>query len=360
MKIAIRVDASEEIGTGHLMRCFCLATELISIAEDIRFISYQIPDYFCNLLNESGYSVVKIDYELYSNEYQVRGKISDSVNQKLDSEATLNALSCDEKWDLLIVDHYQLDARWESDLRKVVDKIMVIDDLANRSHDCDVLLDQNFYNNLQTRYVGLVPEHCKCFLGPSYLLLRREFLVEKSKLRARNGSINRVLVFFGGSDPTNETQKVIDAIDLLNASELQFDIVIGAANPRLNNFKSMQFNYENVRFYFQVNNMAELIQKADLAIGAGGSAMWERCYLGIPSIITITAHNQKETTEAVASKHAIFLLGYSDAVEAKDYLRSINLLIRQPRTVREISSAALELVMPTNESAAFNAWIHNI
>src|SRR5690606_26558309 len=126
---------------------------------------------------------------------------------------------------------YSIDIQWELKLRTYVNRIMVIDDLANRRHDCDLLLDQNLYENMEQRYMGLVPETCKLLLGPRYALLRPEFREARKKLRPRDGTVRRILIFFGGTDPTNETLKAIEAVRLLNCSDIEVDVVVGAKNP---------------------------------------------------------------------------------------------------------------------------------
>jgi UDP-2,4-diacetamido-2,4,6-trideoxy-beta-L-altropyranose hydrolase len=191
-----------------------------------------------------------------------------------------------------VVDHYALDEKWEGYLRPYVKKIMVIDDLADRAHDCDLLLDQNFYENLESRYNDLVPPQCKKLLGPKYALLRPEFRKARKNLRKRDGHVKRIMIFFGGSDPTNETTKALEAVRMLNRPDIAVDVVVGALNPNKDKINELCAAMTNITYHCQVSNMAKLMADADLFVGGGGSTTWERCCLGLPSMIISTARNQ--------------------------------------------------------------------
>lgn len=229
---------------------------------------------------------------------------------------------------------------------------MVIDDLANRQHDCDLLLDQNYYSNLEQRYNGLVPEHCITLLGPTYVLLRPEFIEARKRLRTRNGNVRRILVFMGGSDPQNHTQKVIESIKILCNPNIEVDILVGTANPKLNIIKCLCDELPNISFHCQVPNMSELIQNADIGIGAGGASMWERCCLGLPTITVVFAANQERTTEDVAAIGAINYLGWADNLEPEDYAYSIAFMIDNPEAVKQMSNAALGVIKSVKRSVA--------
>jgi UDP-2,4-diacetamido-2,4,6-trideoxy-beta-L-altropyranose hydrolase len=193
--------------------------------------------------------------------------------------------------DWLIVDHYAIDIKWERALRPYFKHLMIIDDLADRYHDCEILLDQNFYSNYQYRYQQLVPKSCNLLLGPQYALLRPEFGEMHRCVKMRNGEISNILVFMGGSDSTNETKKVLLALEKINFAGV-VNVVVGYSNPYRDEIIEICNRHENYKFYCQVDNMAELMNKADLAIGAGGSTTWERCCLALPSLVISVAENQ--------------------------------------------------------------------
>jgi len=288
MNIIFRTDSSYAIGTGHLMRCLTLADDLAKHGINAEFVCRDLPGN-CNFLaEEKGYKVHKVNNDID------------------DAKETIKICQQLSEVDWLIVDNYALDENWERQLRPYVNKIMVIDDLANRNHDCDLLLDQNFYENMEVRYDNLVPDTCKKLLGPKFALLRDEFVQQRTKLRERDGEIKRILIFFGGSDPDNLTEVAIEAIKALNKENIITDIVVGAANAKKAYLKEHYAELPNFNVHCQINNMAELMANADLAIGAGGSTTWERCCLGLPSIVIPIADNQIQITKDMAVNGYIF------------------------------------------------------
>ena len=337
MKVLIRTDASVTIGSGHLMRCLTLADQLCSEGTEVAFVCRDLTGAMFELLQERGYRYLALPFCEVKNSPQ-----SIDAKETIEAAKKLFPGGCD--W--LVVDHYALDATWERLLRSVARKIMVIDDLANRTHDCDLLLDQNFYRNMERRYQGLVPEKCRTLLGPEYVLFRPEFVAARKHLRHRDGTIRRILVFFGGSDPAAQTIVAIDALKLLNMPDIIIDIVVGSANPHQKNINRFVSQLPNATVHCQISNMAELIEKADLGIGAGGSSMWERCFLGLPTITVVFAANQERTTKDVASIGAIHYLGWSDNLEKEVYAQAIWWLINNPQKLNKIRDAALN-IFPT-------------
>lgn len=303
--IAFRVDATSQIGTGHFMRCLTLADALQLHGAQISFISRGLPDHLQDMLTARDIGFVPLSST--GAEYPL-GDLAHSnwlgLSQARDAEDSVYALA-GQKWDWLVVDHYALDSRWESAMRNTTRKIMVIDDLADRKHDCDVLLDQNYYQDMQTRYDGVVPEHCRILLGPRYALLRREFRGMRQLVRPRTGPVKRILVFFGGVDAENHTKQVIDALFEIDIHGIYVDVVIGGQHPYLEQIKAscIRLGYG---CHVQTARMAELAAQADLAIGAGGSAIWERCCLGLPSLVFCTAENQRQQLTDAAREGLLY------------------------------------------------------
>jgi spore coat polysaccharide biosynthesis predicted glycosyltransferase SpsG/RimJ/RimL family protein N-acetyltransferase len=199
-----------------------------------------------------------------------------------------------------------LDARWESSLRQASRKILVIDDIADRQHDCDVLLDQNFYADMQTRYIGKVPAHCQLLLGPRYALLRDEFRKLHEQAKPRTGAVRKILVFFGGVDTDNYTGRAVEALSEINVADVHVDVVIGAQHPCSEQIKVACVQHGFI-CHIQTDKMAELMLAADLAIGAGGSATWERCCLGLPTLAICIADNQRKQIADAASACLLYV-----------------------------------------------------
>lgn len=344
MNIIIRTDSSTQIGTGHLMRCLTLAGELRKKGAQISFICRELPGNLCDLAEEKGYPVHRLpcaEEQLKHVGQRTAHSHWLGVDWQTDARQTKAVIKKEARdIDWLIVDHYALDKQWDVQMRPPVKNIMVIDDLANRMHDCDLLLDQNLYIDMEKRYEGLVPGHCRRLLGPRYALLRPEFIEARKKLRKRDGVVRRVLVFFGGCDPTNETAKAIQAIRLLGRPDIAVDVVVGSTNPHKEQVKKLCSETPNTTFYCQVNNMAQLMAGADLAIGAGGSTTWERCCLGLPAITLVTAQNQLETTAAVAEAGAIRNLGWHAGVGVEKLHNAVKHAVKTPVMLKSMSEKA--------------------
>lgn len=343
MKIFIRTDSSTMIGSGHLMRCLTLAEELREAGVSVNFICRDLPGNLADIVLDRCFQVHYLPRSDQSADDHLEGYARWlGVSWKTDAEQTRNILDTQDCVDWLIVDHYALDVNWEKSVKDCVKKIMVIDDLANRCHDCDILLDQNLTKNYQSRYDDLVPAYCKKLLGPRYALLRPEFHQARPEARVRD-KIQRILVFFGGVDLSNETAKAIMAIASLNKPDIISDVVVGKSNQRKEEIRALCSQYPNFNYYCQVNNMAELMLKADLAVGAGGATTWERCYLGLPAINIVIAKNQEEVSAALNEKGIINNLGCFSEVTVEMISSCINSFINDPNRLSAMSLKALEL-----------------
>lgn len=328
LNIFIRVDASYEIGTGHVMRCLTYAMDRKKQGHFVSFICRKANGDCIDLIQQQGFKVYALK-AVHDNLWKYTEKYWEK--DAIETIQILKQFSVNQ----VVVDHYSLDEKWEKEVRPYTEKIMVIDDLANRKHDCDVLLDQNFYFDMNRRYEKLVPRHAKLLLGPKYALLRDEFKKARNKIKPFNGTIERIFIFFGGSDPTNETEKVLRAIrPLIEKYHFIVDVVVGNSNPNKEVVQHL-CKEMGLNFYCQINNMAELMAKADLAIGAGGSTNWERAYLLLPSIVITIAKNQEEIAETLHQSGMIYYLGPSQKVseqmikEAVEKLNNNQYLINQ-------------------------------
>jgi len=328
--IFIRTDASIAIGTGHVMRCLTLADELMRKGAEVSFICRKESGNLIGFIEEKGYRVYPLPADI------------DSV---ADKELTQKILQEQQKaTDWLIVDHYKIDASWEFYLRKYANKIMVIDDLANRKHDCDLLLDQNFYENFEIRYDELVPYNCRKLLGPKYALLRPEFAETRKNLKQRNCKVNKILISFGGNDPTDETTKSLKAIMSLNRPDIAVDVVVGSSNPHKEKIEQICSAMTNASFYCQINNMAQLMADADLSIGAGGATTWERCCLVLPSIVMTLAENQRELANHLEKEGIVMHLGWHKDVEESDINEAVRKLLYNPEKIKIMSEKSRALV----------------
>lgn len=350
MKIAIRVDASVQIGSGHFMRCLTLADALRDRGAEILFVSRHLPEHLGNMLKDKGHGFALLNNTSSDEDLDELAHAHWlGVSQSRDAEDSVSALAND-LWDWLIVDHYALDWRWQSTLRGSARQIMVIDDLADRQHDCDVLLDQNFYAAMDSRYSGKIPAHCRLLLGPRYTLLRDEFRQVRESITPRRGQVKGVLVFFGGVDASNYTGRAVEALADLGIEGVHVDVVIGAQHPHRQQIEMLcaehQFNC-----HVQTNRMAELMAAADLGVGAGGSATWERCCLGLPTLAFCTADNQQQQLVDAASEGLLY------GPEVKEELR----LVIKRHTRSLLGNSSLRTLLSRNGMQAVDGrGVHRV
>lgn len=349
LRWAVRVDSSLHIGTGHLMRCLVLANQARLRGVSIEFICTDLPGHLGEMVNQQGFNLRMLG--------------SDSGNKRFtdfdwERDASLtSSLIGQSPWDWLVVDHYGIDRRWEAAMRPATRQILVIDDLADRVHDCDVLVDQNYYLGLSSRYDKLVPIGCRKLLGPRFLLLRPEFKKAKLSFQRKIGDVKRILICFGGSDETNVTSMALDAITLLGRPDIFLDVVIGATSPHRAAVEARLLALPHSLLHVQTSRMAELIMGADIAIGACGSSTWERCYLGLPTLVLILADNQRQGAAELDATGAIFNLGEAHEMTPNSLALAISKVIADRAARVDMSERSLALVSCTG-SDVIDTLVH--
>ena len=294
-RFLFRVDASIAMGSGHVMRCLTLARALRERGHQCLFVSREHPGHLNAYVQDQGFELYRLPMG-QSQDHDLSHACWLGASQEEDAEACIPAVQTFRP-DGLIVDHYALDSRWEKALRPFCRNVMVIDDLADRSHFSDFLLDQNLGRE-PGDYDDLIPKDCVRMLGTPYALLRPEFIEyrEYSLRRRRNVSIEKILITMGGADKLNVTCRVLAALkDYQLLPEAQVVVVVGAQSRCLEAVKSFASEMKHdVEVLVNVSNMSKLMADCDLAIGAAGSTSWERCCLGVPSILVELAANQRD------------------------------------------------------------------
>jgi UDP-2,4-diacetamido-2,4,6-trideoxy-beta-L-altropyranose hydrolase len=299
MNVIFRVDSSTQMGIGHLMRCLTLADELQNKNHKITFICRELQGSMVNLIKH------KLIRLLENDDFRSDDLYLDllGATQEQDAEQVIRVMP--ENTDLLIVDNYALDEFWHKKLRQYTDKIMVIDDLADKQFDCDILLNQNL-GSQEKGYRGKVLNDCELLLGCDYALLRPEFKELRAQAlekRINTKKIKNILISMGGSDIKNITYDVLQQLD----SNFDIVVVLGSVSPH----NVMIKNYakdKNIEVIVNADNVAELMLEADLAIGAGGSTSWERCCLGLPTLLYVLADNQKVVAENLEYSGAVIIV----------------------------------------------------
>lgn len=311
---AFRVDASLEIGTGHVMRCLTLADALRGAGGCCYFVCRRHPGNLFDLIQTRGHTVFELPQD---SGYSTCADTSVPLHAHwlgadwiTDAWQTNTALG-ESVVDWLIVDHYALDIRWEQAMRKSCHRLMVIDDLADRNHDCDLLLDQNL-GRVASDYSKLVPAATAILAGPNYALLRPQFAALRaiSLERRSEPMLKRIMLSMGGVDKDNVTGLVLEVLNQCNLPKnCQIIVVMGPHAPWLLDVREkaqkMQWATEVL---VGVDDMAKLMTESDLAIGAAGSTSWERCALGLPTLLVILAENQREAAYELSNADAVIKL----------------------------------------------------
>lgn len=325
MKVVFRADSGRTVGIGHIMRCLTLADELRRSGADVRFISREHPGHDCGLIEARGYPVHRLPPGIEP------GRDPSSwlgVSPSEDARETIEALDA-RRPDWLVVDHYALDEAWETRLRPHVGHLLAIDDLADRRHDVDLLLDQNRLDDDDSAYEQLVPAGARVLLGPRFALLRSEFVeARRREPRPIGETVERVFVFLGGNDPDDVTSTVLRAL-VAGRFAGQVDVVVGPSNPNVEKVEALASQLPAATVHRGTNRIASLMAEADVAIGAAGTASWERLCLGLPSIVVQVADNQQVIAEGVGRAGGHLTLGPHTAVSEDDWRRAIALLHNQ-------------------------------
>jgi len=355
MQVLFRVDASLLMGSGHLMRCLTLAHAMKTYNWQVIFCCREHPGHQIPFLQQQGFACLALP--LLAAETSAVRAIEGSrawlgASEVEDAAAMLDALQQAALFpDLLVIDHYGLSATFETQLKPHCRHILVIDDLANRPHHCDFLLDQNLLPDAAVRYQGLLNANCQQLIGPTYALLRAEFTraattQTPSSTRDFQASPHQLLVFFGGTDLDNLTALAISALQQLQNLSWLADIVVGSANPHLSLLQQLCEEDHRLTLHIQTPGMAGLMAKAQLMIGGGGATHWERCAMGLPALVVSLAANQQATSVYLAELGACMYLGQSAELTPDRLCLAITQLLNAPATLQLMADAAAKLVSP--------------
>jgi UDP-2,4-diacetamido-2,4,6-trideoxy-beta-L-altropyranose hydrolase len=355
MQIAFRTDASLQIGSGHVMRCLTLADALKAQGAQCHFICRAHPGNLMEVIRQRGFMVNGLVAPVQQAQAAIKNiatemKNSLSIQQpepdhaswlggtwQTDAQETATYLTRLQP-DWLVVDHYAIDRRWEEALAVHYRHLLVIDDLADRPHRCNVLLDQNLGRQPQD-YSGLVPTYCQVLTGPQFALLRPEFAALRPfslQRRQAKFSLRQLLITMGGVDQLNATAQVLQALKNCALPQVcRITVIMGLTAPWLQNVKKLA---EQMPWPTEVvanaHDMAQRMADSDLSIGAAGSTSWERCCLGLPTLMLVLADNQKPSAQALDAACAARLIG-----AVSDITREL------PLAIRELSDSECQMRM---------------
>ncbi|MGP9664678.1 UDP-2,4-diacetamido-2,4,6-trideoxy-beta-L-altropyranose hydrolase [Halomonas sp. AOP22-C1-8] len=342
--VAFRADASLQIGSGHVMRCLTLAAALREQGAECHFLCREHPGHLIEMIEARGFTAHRLPMVHQDGVAVQESDVQSGHAHWLGASWQADAKACRSLLvhlapDWLVVDHYALDAQWEAVVLPKPTRLMVIDDLADRPHRAALLLDQNLGRDI-IDYADLVPVNCQVLAGPQFALLRPEFasLRDVSLARRRqHPQFRRLLISLGGVDKDNVTGQVLSALrDCELPPILNIEVVMGAIAPWLDDVKARAAELDcQVEVVVNVTDMAQRMANADLAIGAAGSTTWERCCLGLPTLMIVLAQNQWPIAQALAKTGGAICLGTPDrmddlatkltAMSSKDMLHTMSL-----------------------------------
>ena len=356
MKIVFRSDASIEIATGHVMRCLALATALRLRGHNCKFICRDLPGHMGQIIRDYGFELILLPIPnatfTPTNDEPIHAAWA-GVSWSVDAKESKKFI---QGSDWLVLDHYSFDIRWQTHVRSIGLKIMVIDDLADRPHAADLLVDQNL-GRQSSDYDSLLPENTERLIGPRYALLRKEFAdarkIALASRTKRKGTLKNILISMGGVDAQNTTAATLDVI--ASQTGFQVTVVIGSSSPNLEKIHRQAASITPpAKIVERTTDMAALMTKADIAIGAAGGTAWERCALGLPSLVAILAENQAMASEALSASGAAIELGSPQSSKFVYRLSEALKSLKIPENLVAMSNSAAALVDGCGASRVIN------
>ncbi|WP_422342902.1 GNAT family N-acetyltransferase [Parasphingorhabdus sp.] len=319
IKVAIRADAGPLVGTGHFARTAAVA-DILSTGGDTEMVL---------LTNAEGAA-------LADRYFPADTRVVSLAQNECRPEEAMRALNKYE-WvpDVVILDQYGSVQEWETLAASTGTRLMVFDDfdIATRA---DIIVRPH-----RGRVSG---RETNVLRGPAYLPLSRHITKLAQSPSQNRSSRLRLNICFGGSDPTGETEKALEAIADLEA--LDVDVVIGPGAKIAPLLIEAAEQMPHVTLYRAPNQkqLAELIFAADLALGAGGVMLWERLCLGVPSLVISIAQNQQAQIDAMINAGAIRFLGEHDRVTPATIACAVNALATDKAGCKAIAEAGRNLV----------------
>jgi UDP-2,4-diacetamido-2,4,6-trideoxy-beta-L-altropyranose hydrolase len=316
-RVIFRADAAHALGYGHVMRCLTLAGALREREAEVLFVCREHDGHLCDLISEVGFDVARLPAPDPS--FEGDGDLEHGswlgASWQEDAEQTRVAMSGTASW--IIADHYAIDWRWERAVRTMADQIFAIDDLADRDHECDLLLDQNLVHGMDQRYLSKVPASCKLLLGPKYALLHPLYQELHDAALPLKPFGKRGFLFMGGGDQGEAVDVVLKALfDLPATQEVpHIDLVLPTGHSLSDMMsKRIEKSHVGVHIHTSLPALAPLMAKADWAIGGGGTTNWERLCLGLPTLVWSRAENQRAIAQELHERGLVRWLGHGSEV----------------------------------------------
>lgn len=268
-RIIMRADARPELGGGHITRCLALADAARFRGADVAFACNPGASAVVPRLDDCGFPVLVA---------------RDSGELPVPSEWNGRA-------DAAIIDLYDSTVEDERGYRAIAGCVAAYEDLPERIHDCDLLIDQSLGASA-AQYAGRIGVDTTLLLGPQYYAAREEFITARPAALARRQTpeLRRILISMGLTDVRGISWQVARVV--LDAFPGEVEVILGARAQSREALETLSREYDRLTLTIEARDIARRMTDADLAIGAGGGTALERCILGLPSLILVLADNQ--------------------------------------------------------------------
>jgi len=282
--ILFRTDGNRKLGLGHIVRCTALADVLRSNNPSLEVVFITKYDEGKKIIERKNYKIIQSTGEGIS---EIRNLADENT--------------------LLITDFLDTDNSYISKIKKIKElKVISIDNNTKLKRiDADILINANVFDEGETKVIGST----RYFLGPKYMILRKEFEEAHEEDRKIKDEVKTILVMFGGTDPRDFTLKVANALKNIR-DEVHINLIIGPAvsyGDKLNRLsKTKKFNT-----LFNPENLVEIMKNADIAITAAGITLYELATLGIPSIVIPQTKHQEDIAKAFEKSGTCVNIGKS-------------------------------------------------
>jgi UDP-2,4-diacetamido-2,4,6-trideoxy-beta-L-altropyranose hydrolase len=263
-----------------------------------------------------------------------------------------------EQFDAVVFDHYGLSAR---DHRAMGQgrPVLVIDDLADRPHGADIVVDSGPGRKAED-YDGRIPEEARLLLGPNFAPVRPEFAaLRETALAWRGEPVQRILVAMGLTDVGGITARIVERLRP-RIGEAGLDIVLGAGAPSLAGLTKVARRDGRLAVHVDTPHMARLTAEADIAVGAAGSSAWERCTLGLPTLMIVLAENQRPAAEALAERSAALVADISSLDFEAQFDRALTRLMVDADLRRRLAAASSDLCDGLGAGRVATAFLQRI
>lgn len=305
-RVALRVDASAAMGTGHLRRCLSLAEALTEQGAAVKLVVRRLDSVAAQVLQACAFPVHWLPVPLPADAPDADGPPHAAwagVAWRDDADQTAAAL-CDDAPQWLVVDHYAFDARWHDAAREALGcRLLVIDDLGDRPLSPDILLDHNWADDHRAKYRGRLTRDPKWLTGPRYALLSAAY--RNAPRYAFHPEVRTIGIFMGGTDSSGASARVLRCLRDEVGFKGSVEVVSTSANPHVNALREACTASPYTMLTLDLPDLAAFFARHDLQIGAGGGATWERCCIGAPTVAIALTPNQLATVPGLNALGAL-------------------------------------------------------